>query len=765
MTGFGANVFEFLFKYRPLVFEKGQLVFAWPWPVYVAVLALIALAVPTLLRYGSVGAKTRRVDRAVLSAVRVAALAVLAFILFRPMLLVSTVVPQRNFLGILIDDSRSMRISDVDDLPRGEFVARNLASAENELRAALEDRFLLRFFRFSSSVERLADTAALTFGGARTDVAGALEGAVQELAGLPLSGLVLVTDGAENSDGSLTETLLELKARSIPVFTVGLGREEFARDIELRRVETPRTVLVGSTLVVEVLISQTGYDGENVRLDVEDDGRIISSRQVRLPRDGDAVPVRVQFRADQPGPRQLTFRVEPQEDELVDGNNARQALIQVEDRRRKILYLEGEPRFEVKFIRRAIADDDNVQVVVLQRSAENKFLRLDVDDSEELRGGFPRTREELFGYSGLILGSVEASFFTHDQLRMIADFVSQRGGGLLMLGGRNAFAEGGYAGTPLADALPVVLDAGRPGGEAPFAEVVVRPTPAGRTHPVLRFGEDEATSAERWELLPPLTVRNAVGRVKPGAVTLLSGEGDALERTQVVLAHHRYGRGKAIAFTVQDSWMWQMHADVPLEDTSHETLWRQLLRWLVADVPGRVGLAAPVERIVPGEPATVTAEVEDGRFLRVNHARVEARITSPSGEEMVLPLEWTVARDGEYSAGFVPGEDGIYQIRAQAALDGEPGDSAVAYAVAGESNLEPFDAEMRRSLLERVADETGGRFYTPATSGALPEEIIYTEAGTTVIEEAEIWDMPILFLLLIGLIGSEWVYRRARGLK
>jgi hypothetical protein len=149
----------------------------------------------------------------------------------------------------------------------------------------------------------------------------------------------------------------------------------------------------------------------------------------------------------------------------------------------------------------------------------------------------------------------------------------------------------------------------------------------------------------------------------------------------------------------------------------------------------------------------------------VNHARVEARITSPSGEVLTLPLEWTVARDGEYSAGFVPDESGIYEIAVQAGLDGEPGDSTVAYAMAGESNREPFDAEMRRSLLERVAEETGGRFYTPATSAALPEEIIYTEAGTTVIEEAEIWDMPILFLLLVGLIGSEWIYRRARALK
>ena len=109
-------------------------------------------------------------------------------------------------------------------------------------------------------------------------------------------------------------------------------------------------------------------------------------------------------------------------------------------------------------MRRAVEGDKNLQLVCLQRTSQNKFLRLDVDDAEELAGGFPKTREELFRYRGIVLGSVEASFFTADQLRMIAEFVSQRGGGLLALGGRHSFAEGGYGQTPLADVLPVVLE-------------------------------------------------------------------------------------------------------------------------------------------------------------------------------------------------------------------------------------------------------------------------------------------------------------------
>ena len=179
----------------------------------------------------------------------------------------------------------------------------------------------------------------------------------------------------------------------------------------------------------------------------------------------------------------------------------------------------------MKFLRRAVSDDENLQIVVLQRTAESKFLRLDVDDAEELAAGFPKTREELFRYRALILGSVEASFFTHDQLDMIADFVSQRGGGLLVLGGRNAFAEGSYQGTRLAEALPVFLDDELSTGAEPyFDELFITPTRTGLTHPTTQLGEDNSEAVrERWESLPPVTTLNPITRLKPGATGLLTG--------------------------------------------------------------------------------------------------------------------------------------------------------------------------------------------------------------------------------------------------
>ena len=148
---------------------------------------------------------------------------------------------------------------------------------------ALSERFVLRTFRFSSAAGRLASTDELTFAGAQTRLGAALDGARQELAGLPLAGMVLVSDGADTTDASLSEALLGLKAAAVPVFTVGVGRDRLARDVQIDRVSTPRTALQGTSLVIDAVVTQTGYAGETVSLDVEDEGRIVGSQEVKLP--------------------------------------------------------------------------------------------------------------------------------------------------------------------------------------------------------------------------------------------------------------------------------------------------------------------------------------------------------------------------------------------------------------------------------------------------------------------------------------------------
>src|SRR5918999_3775377 len=456
MASFFESLFAALFKYRPAVFEKGELAIGAPASIWLILGVGLLIGVPAVLSYARAPGKGGRRDRIVLAGLRASALLLLLVCLLRPRLLVSAAVPQRNYVGILIDDSRSMRVAD-GDVARGD-VVRRLFAADAPLVRELAERFQLRFFSFSSTTQRIERVSDLSFAGGETRIAAALEDARQDLSSVPLSGLVVVTDGADNARTPITDELSALRSRAVPVFTVGIGSERFARDVEVRRVEASRSVLRGTALVLDVLVAQRGFGGERVPLVVEDAGRIVSSQQVTLPAEGEAASIRIHVTAAEAGPRTYTVRVPPQPREMVAQNNAQQTLVHVRDRTEKILYVEGDLRSEMGFLRRAVERDSNLQLVSLQRSAANKFQRFAVDSAEELAAGFPKTREELFRYKGLIIGSVEASFFTRDQLRMVADFVGERGGGLIMLGGRQSFGEGGYAGTPLADVLPVTLE-------------------------------------------------------------------------------------------------------------------------------------------------------------------------------------------------------------------------------------------------------------------------------------------------------------------
>ena len=263
--------------------------------------------------------------------------------------------------------------------------------------------------------------------------------------------------------------------------------------------------------------------------------------------------------------------------------------------------------------------------------------------------------------------------------------------------------------------------------------------------------------------MPELSAVNLIREVKPGATVLLTGT-DKARQDHVVLAFQRYGRGKAFAMPVQDTWIWRMDAKMAVTDTTHAMFWRRLIRWLVDGVPGQVNVTTTADRVEPGEPIKIAAEILDPAYAEVNDGHVVAHITAPSGKTTDIPVDWTVTRDGDYRATFVPEETGIYRIGIDADRAQKELGSATMQVRVSAGDAEYFDAAMRAPLLKRIADDTGGRFFTPATTDSLPEAISYSGRGVTVVEERELWDMPALFLVLMSLVGAEWGYRRVKGL-
>ncbi len=758
----------FLFKFPPHLFKRGVLALAPDLPIPLLIGAIgIGLAVILFALRGLRTSAPGR-DRLVLGAIRLAVVLLLAGCLMRPVLLLSSSVPQRNILAVLLDDSRSMQLRDVNGAPRLDAVRAAFGDSAALVRR-LGERFVLRFFRFGADAGAITGTTALKGNGTRTDLAGALQAAQDELAGAPLAGLVLVTDGADNAGADLTAPLLSLRARKVPVYSVGVGQERFEKDAGIERVSLPASALTGAGVMSEVAIRVRGLSGQELAVVAEDDGRVVAERTVPIGKEDVA---RVQLRLPQlaPGSHPLTFKIRPIPGEIVTENNEYRSVLRVRPGPEKILYVEGEPRPELAFIRRAVSGDSALQLVAMLRSAKGKYLRLGVDDSLELASGFPTRREDLFRYRAIVLGSIEASFFTGDQLRMMADFVSRRGGGLVVLGGRSALAEGGYADTPLEDVLPAGLR--RPANEEtdPVAiELTPRLTPAGKVHPILQLGATEAAAA-RWDSMPALTSVNPLGPIKPGATVLLNGKPAGTTNNtgagQPLLVVQRVGRGTVALLDVQDTWLWRMDARIPVEDRTHATFWRQLLRWSLDGVPERLEVASAPTRVGPGEPATIRARLVDQSYLDANDGNVIARVVAPGGDTIEVPLTWTMRGDGIYEGRYVATDPGVYRVEAEARRNDEPGliRADPAALLVDDFGADVEQPELRTQLLERIAGETGGRYYPLREAARLSEDVGYTESGVTVRESHDLWDMPIVFLLLVGLLGTEWAYRRRRGL-
>ncbi|MBZ5495296.1 MAG: glutamine amidotransferase [Acidobacteriia bacterium] len=760
-------IFEFLFKYRPFLFEKGTIALRPPWPMLLTwVLAAAALAVSWFLYRRSV--RTLPPSwKYILAGLRAVPLLVLIAIFLQPVLILHSVIPQKGFVAVVYDLSKSMEIRDGSGGQARLEVERQLLRPDgNPMLDELARKFKVRFFRFSGSAERVESFQDQPKHGNVTDLARALDQVTGELGSAPISGIVLITDGADNHSKDLNATAAQLRARNIPVYPIGIGSPSFSRDTEVLRVITPRKVLKDSLIEADVAVRSKGYAGRTTRLVVKEGDRLVHSQEIMLGSDDEVKTFKVNFSSESAGPKLFSFRVEPFPDEVVSENNDQSALVRVENEQPYLLYTDGEPRWAYAFLRRSVQDDKSLRLVTFLRQANGKFTHQGVDTQAGLEKSFPVDKPELFKYKGLILGSAEASFFTFDQLRMISDFVSQRGGGLLMIGGKNSFGQGGYVNTPLEDALPIAL---RPGqGNAPVpgyqdSEFKAELTSYGLEHPATRLSMDEQANRKRWAAAPPLVGINPTGAPKPGATVLAqSSVRDVTGQYPVLLAFQRFGRGKSMALTTDSTWRWRMEQEY--KNNFHDLFWKQLLRWLVNEVPDQVNLDTDRHSYSPDESVVVRAEVNDESFMRLNNAQVTARVRAPSGASSTVPLIWDLSKEGQYSATYNAQEEGIYEVTAEAFRGSRSLGIARANFRIADSLEEYHNANLNSDLLKKLAADSGGHYYTASGTRTLPEDISYSDTGASRLEEKELWDMPIFFLLLAGAASAEWILRKRKGL-
>jgi uncharacterized membrane protein len=777
-----SQVFEFLFKYPHSVYARGQFAFLGAWPMWIMVLLILAAAAALawLIRGRlTQAAPVMQSWRAwVIWGLQTLLAASVLVLLWQPAITVAELKPQQNIIAVLVDDSRSMAISDVDSAKGSTRQAQAVQALQNGLLDSLNRSFQTRLYRVDEVPARIDSLKDLQPNAPSTRIGDSLKQLSEETSDLPIGAVVLLSDGDDNAGGISADAISALRARHIPVHTVGFGRERAEHDVELDDAVIAPRALADSRIAAKITWHQRGYAGQKINLTVRDVSanqvKVLAARTVSLGPDGNLQTETLMFNIGGAGAKTLQISAAALPGEENTANNTLTRVVNVESEPRRILYVEGEPRWEYKFIRQAEEDDRMVQIVSMVRTSENKIYRQGISDpNKELVGGFPSRPEDLFAYQGLIIGSVEAGYFNPAQQELIREFVDRRGGGLLLLGGQFALADGGWNASHLTDLLPTTLPTNvgtfhreedpRNGTTHTTAELAK----AGVDNIITRLVDDPAANAAKWKQLPYLMDYEDPGTPKPGASVLanmITPDG----RTLPLLITENFGRGRTAIMATGGSWRWQMSS--PLGDTAHDLFWQQLLRWLVSDTPGHVAAALPAQMLLDNGAANLTADVRDPQYNPAPDAKVEAHILGPSGVSALVEMAPVPDSPGQFQAAWSAPKTGAYltEVTAQRADPGartlkELGRDVLTFQRM-DGVAENFHTEQNRDLLERLATQTGGQYWKPADLGKLAAAIPFSEAGVTVRETKDLWNLPLVFLVLVLLRFSEWWLRRKWGI-
>src|SRR3984957_7398341 len=400
-------MFEFLFKYPPAIFSKGKFVLLLGWPIWLLLLLIVAAAAGLFWNMRQRHGLLSNTRSTVIWLMQTALTAILLFMIWHPAISVARLRPQQNVVAVLVDHSRSMGIADAGKT--------RLQSAEdvldNQLLPDLSKRFQVRLYEFGRDAVRIDQARNLAADDNATRIGDSLKHIAGEAGTMPLGAIVVLSDGGDNTGGIDRETISQLRQLRVPVNTVGFGPDHFAKDIEIVDVSAPARALAQSKLSARVAIRQHGFAGSKVKLMVRENDHPISEQEIVLKPDAEQSETIV-FNAGAAGAHSFQIGVTPVAGEQNKQNNAVVRLVNVTQKKMRILYMEGEPRWEYKFVRRAIEDDPSIELVTILRTTQNKIYRQGTLDSHELEAGFPTKAEKLFKYDGLIIGSVEANYFS-----------------------------------------------------------------------------------------------------------------------------------------------------------------------------------------------------------------------------------------------------------------------------------------------------------------------------------------------------------------
>jgi hypothetical protein len=673
----------------------------------------------------------------------------------------------------------------------------------------LGEQYRIRKYLFAGQLESADDFASWDGSQYESNIEGALDSVRTRFPSQPPSAIVLISDGKSTNRNAISQSLTKQDGSAIPIYPVWIPPQgDLRRDLWIKDVSVQTSDFETAPVSISVRLGHRGFSSENIEVRLEDlKHTTLETQTIQITDNTKAPLVRFQFRPKESGSQGYKVVCRPMRDipglEMTLENNHRYVAIDRAMGPYRILYLSGRPNWEYKFLQRALSEDAEISLTALVRIAKKQpkfsfrakgnedtnplfsgfediseeekekydqpvFARLGIVGKDELTQGFPKDAQELFAYSMIILDDLETEFFTVDQLQLLRQFLSQRGGTLLVLGGQESMRGRAFRDSGLGQLLPVYGDPTEADLIIPEIEqqvedpVRLKLSREGWLVPFLRLHDNQADESTRLERMPAFEVWNSTSQIKVGARVLIEGElpdGNKLP----MLVVQKFGKGTAGALLVGDLWRWALADRQELISPFYQG-WRQLIRGLMIDIPKRVQMDGRVDK-GQNSKRKIEIQVLDDKFSSMDNALVEVQITPPKSEVMVVKAMASLDKAGLYETSFLMRDSGVYRVIGQArAPDGTLiGEAQLAFVHEPEA-LELADCSMDENALKSMALPSGGELVPYRELDSLIDKIPVDQLRYTQNRMVPIWHTPWLLGLSVGCLAIEWWWRRRHGM-
>ncbi|MCC2667609.1 MAG: putative rane protein, partial [Armatimonadetes bacterium] len=778
-----------------------RLFFVQPTPLAITVAAGLGLVAWVLLFYARDGSRPSWFWKALMVTLRLAAITILVLLIWQPMLRSQRVERTPSIVALLIDESRSMALTDrwqdskrkadliqalgnpnATKQTRAEVLSRLVNKNDAAMLRELVDKHSVRVYRFGADTAG-KDVAAgdaksaakkpaapkgqtglerlpLSVGkpaAEQTRIGNAIDHVLEDTAGQPLAAMVLFSDGGQNMGEDPALAARRAAEIQAPIYSVGFGDPTPPRDVAVTSLLADEVVRKGDEVVVSISIRNRGYGGTSVPVTLKIDDRVLARQNVPLAKEGQKQELNLSFTPDTAGAKTLSVSIPGQGGEITLSNNQKSWPIRVVDKKLRILYVEGYPRWEYRYLKNAILRDKTTL-----------FSCILVESDPTLGGegnqpiyGFPRDRKALFNYDIIILGDVPRDFFSAADMKNIRGFVEERGGSLITMAGE-LFLPWQYRNTDLEEVWPIPVPATR--RELLFTEPFqLELTDAGARNPMMFLLPDVDRNRNLWHALPGMYWCGVADRAKPGATVLAQHPSQMGTDGKIpLLAVQQAGEGTSFMTMVDSTWQWRYRVG----DKYFYRFWGQIVRSLTPhELPGAnrfVRLTADRSTYSLGEKVVLRARLLTPNFHPVRVKEVISEMQRTDGQRFPVKLDPVPGAAGVYSGEWLPSRAGAYK----ALLMGPNGQRAesTTNVVVEASSLELDEPQQNEALLKRVAALSGGKYLLwsqyAGLAGLIPDRA--QEVSTRI--EHELWDAPLPLILFTLLLVGEWILRKRKGL-